>query len=373
MTFSCSVFSLMAVISGLNMQASRPLTEHGWNPLPDHATPVAKVSDWVKPYYLWRNNTTIIVFRGDLRTQVLEGLDDLHLNTGHRFALEALNQKWQAISQFQAGADVRGWAIRWAAISPDRTWIVWSGQPVNVDGQGPGLMTFSLFGSHWFNHNFAQSLVSEPNTVVWMPDSYGWIGLSDNAARDRSDSLFPGIAYYVDTHNARVFRLSHGFTVLTTANATWVLLAHKPNGRMIVLRFDPGYHHVNDVQLAEIGKDRDKGAIRRWVVKMPGFAYAPEVELSPDGDRLIWNLSFMPDRSHDSHPGSGADHNKSHNEIWISKVDGSGMRRLDDLVYEQGASNTLGIKANVYGVQWAPDGQRISFIYQGVLYLVAVP
>jgi len=89
---------------------------------------------------------------------------------------------------------------------------------------------------------------------------------------------------------------------------------------------------------------------------------------------LIWNLcfgagGFDTSGNHINPPKSDA----SHREIWLSNLDGSQMRRLEDQAfYDRSENDPLG-ESGLIGLQWSPDGKYISYLYDRVLYLVTVP
>jgi hypothetical protein len=102
------------------------------------------------------------------------------------------------------------------------------------------------------------------------------------------------------------------------------------------------------------------------MIRLPRGARADELVLSRQGDRLAWKFYF--DRRATTALSARA---ISTVEIWVSDIDGSGMRcvgaqpvnRATDKIYEWDFP---------FGLRWTPDGKQLSYLYQDALYLTEV-
>ena len=72
-----------------------------------------------------------------------------------------------------------------------------------------------------------------------------------------------------------------------------------------------------------------------------------EVSLSPQGDRLIWLLKFSKKETQE--------------QIWVSSREGKEMKVVARIP-----------KEGIGGLQWNPDGKRVSFEYQEKLWILPV-
>jgi hypothetical protein len=380
------------VISLLLALQGQPQTRTGITPLPpekvqpDHAREILNCIGWANPYYLWRNKNTILIFLGD-DIGVLDGIEEYHLDTGKHNALNAVNRRWLANPLSLPNKnfpDIQGSAVLWPTISPDGKWIVWIAYLANVGGLPGHLMTISLDGKHWTERLTNAGMPDNVGSVAWSHNSRSWIGLFVNVAEYDKPA---GIIYDVYTQEVRRFDFSFGVTLPRGQYASWDVFAQLPNGHLLLMLRQPGYHPNDDVLFADIPLkrkkekrekgEREKGASKQWAIHMPSNSYASEVALSPSGDRLLWNLNFVAPDYDPEKLMSEAQRKQEHSEIWHSKLDGSDMQRLGDMVFDTSQRSPddrdFFDGPRLVGLQWSPDGTRISYIYDRMLYLAAVP
>jgi hypothetical protein len=337
---------------------------------------------WVRPYYVWRNKNTILIFRGDENYGILNGLEEYHLDSGKHDSLDVLNRRWRHNPLWlplsrpeeklpeQIRQDQRGGVV-WASVSPDGKWIVWLAGRPNVGGAPLIWMTISLDGKHWTERGINR-LSGEPDridSIAWSHDSPSWIGLLNNT--DPS----AGLIYDVYTQAERRVDFSSPATLPKGEYRFWSLLAQRSNGHFLLISLRQGYQFNNDVLFADIPPEREKGAPKQWAIHVPSNAFAKEVALSPLGDRLIWNLVFVASKESPNQPRPEAQLKWMRSEIWLSKLDGSGMQRLGDLVFNllDSEDSYESAAKNLVRLQWSPDGKHISYIYDRKLYIVDMP
>jgi len=136
---------------------------------------------------------------------------------------------------------------------------------------------------------------------------------------------------------------------------------------------------ASDIGLFEFGINPGAAPPRKWEIHHPTGARVDELALSRQGDRLAWLCFTGPTASLPiltPSIQSGHGNSRSTEELWLSNLDGSAMRRVGAIEI---APDRLPY-ADAYPMlaQWCPDGKRVSFIYQPTfkvpeaLYVVAV-
>ncbi len=108
------------------------------------------------------------------------------------------------------------------------------------------------------------------------------------------------------------------------------------------------------------------------MITPPRTRNRPDVVLSPDGRRLAW-LVTGEDITHVNHPfGSYHEDDRTTflgtQEVWVSRVDGTRMKRLGWLLTHPYSGDGVDAEA----LRWTPDGKHLSFIYRDGLYIVPV-
>ena len=94
--------------------------------------------------------------------------------------------------------------------------------------------------------------------------------------------------------------------------------------------------------------------LHRYAIDLPGKVY--EVAVSPDGERAAWLLQ-------DGTGKIGA------MALWVSKLDGTGLRKLGNFGAGGKASYGSGMNFPLQ-VVWVPGGKKVSFLYGGALWTV---
>ena len=124
----------------------------------------------------------------------------------------------------------------------------------------------------------------------------------------------------------------------------------------------------NSAQISVIDANRSGLTLERYPIRLPARASAVELEVSPQGDRIAWMLSFSGSSPVTSlsrvlpfiHTGPG----QTSGEVWVSDIRGEHMKPL--VTGAASASVYNGIRF----LRWTPDGSQISFVYDGRLYTV---
>jgi hypothetical protein len=340
-----------------------------------HARMLTTMAGCVPPFYVWRNKNTILLFRGNEHSGSLSGveqsislrgIEQYHLDTRKRDALDAVNRRWQAHPLVQLDDESRRSGVAPASVddatvSPDGKWMAWyafgSGSEI--------LMYFTLDGKEWRQRPAQQR---DPNSVwqvVWSLDSRSWIGLLGYNQ--------PAVIIHdVITQQERRYDFSSRVTLPQVQNTYWELLGQEANGHLLLILQKAGPHSNNDVLLADIPGETEQGDAKVLTIKMPPHAYSGKVTISPLGDRLAWILYFVPPDYEPGRPTPKSQQKQFHEEIWLSRPDGSDMHRLGDLILHEN-NKILGEYMGLWALQWSPDEKHISYLFDRVLYLVDVP
>ncbi len=91
------------------------------------AAKVASASEWVYPFYLWKDAHTLLTFRGDKRGESLYSFDLLDLRTGHSQPLTQLTEEWrQYLSTFpdHYSRNPHSRRVDYHSFSPDARWLL---------------------------------------------------------------------------------------------------------------------------------------------------------------------------------------------------------------------------------------------------------
>jgi hypothetical protein len=245
----------------------------------------------------------------------------------------------------------------WLEVAPGGKWAFW--------GFGTYLPTFaSALNGSW--------LASWPRPWTCnhhlCADGRHWIEfLSERAEEVRIDSTALTTAFVHDVErldrSVEHRELPRGLAPLEIlcALSPHMVVAREPDE---AIHEEPGRPYLTEDGTVLIARrsrifHRATQTISAWDLDRPEPLSLHKVELpanvlraavSPDGTRIAW----LTQRSADDEPGSlGA--------IWVSAMDGSGLRRI--------ISTSMNIERHT--LQWLPGGRSISFVVEGALYSVA--
>lgn len=129
--------------------------------------------------------------------------------------------------------------------------------------------------------------------------------------------------------------------------------------------------HKGPAELNEYKLDKTLHRTRTWLVKLPPHTMAWEGKIAPAGDRVAWLIT-----TEYVDPALAALHRllppvktyaQSRQELWISRLDGTGMQVLGQTPI--GMKN--GNQVSVADLRWLPDGRHLSFVYDDALWRVS--
>lgn len=120
-------------------------------------------------------------------------------------------------------------------------------------------------------------------------------------------------------------------------------------------------------------------------ITAPRNAREFEYKLSPKGDRIAWYITYETSEMSDTslqkwlrrYLPSVLAPSGWKSEIWISRIDGTEMRMLGQMASAIMDSNGHGQILedaevwHLHDLQWLPNGKRLSYTYQNVLYIIS--
>ena len=316
----------------------------------DRATPVASTKGWFwqpflsYPDYAWLSDHEVLYAQ-----QTLDGyrhLVRLDLRTGSALPVKALDP-------ITYGSLLN--------VSPDGNWLLW--MPQNEAGSWYAVT--SSDGSR----SFRRLPNAYNDNLAWLPGNRKWATVAGTGAQLNLD-----VSSIDDT------TINHVTTDIPSEGAR-SLLGFSSIGQAVLCpesKFYVGsYRRVKTLPLTLLDIRHSPAASQTINVPVPAQPDAQDgaIRLSPDGSRLLWSEVAFPNIPPQIlgfllklpipiqsivHLQTGRRLN-----VWISRLDGSGLRNVGVLQEERGREFGTDIK-------WTPDGKHISFIHGGRLYTMLV-
>jgi hypothetical protein len=199
------------------------------------------------------------------------------------------------------------------------------------------------------------------NELLWNANSAGWIRL-----RYSPDGIGLRRAELFDLGAAR-----GPMVVSFPPNSLGGrLLGRVPDGRLLISNWWTIKQDVAYCALFDLGAP--KLPVRSYSIKSPYGTEIRALALSPQGTRLAWSVYSKPPsvngplwlRRLRATFGMAAPRNSM--ELWLSRFDGSDMRRLGAI------PSSFGKIGNVGDCRWSPNGKQLAFAYNHSLYVLSV-
>lgn len=201
----------------------------------------------------------------------------------------------------------------------------------------------------------------------WLNDSYHWVG-----AIEREHSS------YLILHNTHL-PTNAGIDIGPLPGGDFLGCTSHGNLLFATVREGASYSE-NPVGLIlteySLGLKRQ---VHQYNVEAPGGTEISAIALSPQGDRLVWQVQLVKSNLRDwvnrnletfwpGHTSSGTEEDA----LWVSKVDGSNLRELGRIEVQRPGTFDGPPGSNLKQVRWTEDGLNVSFVYADVLYVVRV-
>lgn len=317
----------------------------------DVAIAVAKAAGGLEETYFWVSEERLLFLRNAPDRRFFQAVY-VEAGTGVETPLEEFNRRFgdRMLTQptlygFDGGhSNQVHYHPPHCALSPDGRWLLW-------------YRSLSPFLAARLDASDLREWPADDrrhNWGVWCSDSSGWVQL----VREPSES--PGRG--VEIRRARIHSLDASTpTRIVNVSGLWDgwPAGATPSGQVLLCHCDAREQgRAVDLSLLEVVSDTAAAASHR--VELPeGMGY-PELRLSPEGERLAWLFSS----------GLRPEEENLH-ILAFSDARGEQMREVSEL---QGHHRRKGQHPRYDGpreLRWTPDGGRVSFVFDGVVWAVA--
>jgi hypothetical protein len=328
------------------------------------STRVIGTGNWVGQTYNWQSGHSIIVFKEENSE-----FTPVVVNTYSKTVAPLISPATNGYHTYMS--------VSRSYISPDGSQLLWTGYVSGVEGLWTlyNLKTKVLTRCSYQQTN--PSLYSdEENLVSWLPDNRRWVSL---------DSLAPTPCLVVYSRDG--MDGSSGAYVPLMVPLPYVLpstpsdidpivelLGVSQEGDALVTTWRPGPGETRSFVTCDFAPV--PGApFKKWAITLgPEVSYSSQRVLSPDKDHIAWKVVCRRSSPFLTMLGRVFSRLRSEPretaEIWVSRLDGSGMREIGHLNLHLGP-NSVGEKTPSE-IRWTPDGKKLSYIYKDTLYTVPV-
>ena len=248
---------------------------------------------------------------------------------------------------------------------PGGNWLLWRSHV--HEGQwsdSPAPSVAHLDGSHdrmWRVHNYGEAFFLDARHLLQINRAHPLVVFSDledpskEKTYDTADQAQSVLAQFALRHPVDVYveeptgRAGRNSVLISTV--PWSAFAP---------RLQAGRDHTNWP-----ARTHDE---RRMILPQDSTFY--QAVVSPQQQRILYRLQM----THPSHPflvwmhrfvPTVAARPAEMDSLWVSRANGQGMREIGHLPDAQKK-----VHEYLENLQWLPDGKRVSFIYQGTLYVV---
>jgi len=250
----------------------------------------------------------------------------------------------------------RSWSCALQA-SPDGKWLLWvkrTGHGKYHDLVSQEDYLTSLKDGHTHSLDVFEG--------HWEPDSRHIIGryFSGNGSEE------PKVGIY----DTRVHRVIQTVSISPKVSSSLYDLIPIPPKRLLECSQTDTLENT-PLDISEYGGDKTLNLIREWPVKPPHNTTIEETRISPQGNRIAWLVE-----SAYVDAGRAALHrwlpffkapSQPREELWISQLDGAGMRIVGQIPIRVRSGNEV----RITDLRWLPDGKHLSFSYEDALWTVS--
>jgi hypothetical protein len=129
------------------------------------------------------------------------------------------------------------------------------------------------------------------------------------------------------------------------------MLGVTPDNRALAAIWKSG--QAEQILLFEFPIKKPNPVTRSFRVSLPDGKFIRDIALSPKGSSLGWVLFSF---------------GTSRDELWVSRVDGTNFRKLEEVSYAP--VGPMGDENHPKFLTWTPDGKNLSFMYKNVVCLL---
>jgi WD40-like Beta Propeller Repeat len=310
------------------------------------------------PEYRWISSHELLYFEGTVGDWKLTKLD---IDTGVKTPLvgltKAYNETLTGIGVHEVSPD--GKRLLWASSRDEKpTWVV-----AKIDGSQR---------TEWRRLKVGQ---------ISSYDPFGWSFAywTDNGRAVMETSLEAGRAWSSTLARLSIKGIEPATGSELLARTPWPsMTCPEPSAaeRNVLLGIDDFATIQNrrndDIRVFTGRLSKEGSSATAHIVHLPRYANFFGAVPSPGVDRIAWELGSPYDPTSRGVSGRASPPRKRLPlSFWVSRVDGSGLRPLGHLQPDR--RGAVWQYEHLGGLRWTPDGKRLSFVYNGILYSVPAP
>jgi len=144
----------------------------------------------------------------------------------------------------------------------------------------------------------------------------------------------------------------------------------------VLLAVDDGFATQNrpngDVGVVRARLSGAHSSVVQQIIHLPAYSNFFGAVPSPNMDRVAWGVGSPYDPTFQAQSGLGpAARDHLPLGYWVSRSDGSELRPVGHLPFDR--RGPIWQYEHLGRLRWTPDGKRLSFVYDGVLYCIDAP
>jgi len=313
------------------------------------AVRVGRVPKTNRGRYWWVSRDEVVLLKPAARNSKLFSLHRLNTSTGKELPIDAFNSKhsgriigvkWHLSTHGVPGYKIAYWTPD-CELSPNGEWFVWlsdrfSDRPMWIAASLDGTMEREWEEEH-----------DIPSSCLWLRDSKRLVQLVRQYKRQRYKFVEAIVRPIVGRSSKKTIptEVADG-RLLGLTGRTSILLDQSRSKRV-----------GSKLTLCDFSLTPGELA-RRYSIKIPGFLHLHELALSQHGDRLVLILSTV---------------QQSYPKDYFFCVSGLDGERIKAVGRMEGRFRSNRRKyLSPTSLQWLPDGDEISFVFNDELYRLRV-
>jgi hypothetical protein len=256
-----------------------------------------------------------------------------------------------------------------SALSPDGEWLLLRGKVVQLTG-ARRIVPIALRRT-----GFEPLDLGPCRGLRWLPNGQGWMAWGMDFRPDRPPAT---LSDHTDLKRSD-FPEEHGGGSPAVSEYTlqdeWDIIGVIAPDRAVML--SPARRASMSggatVRLCRFGTTLT--TLSQYALRVPGLWRVVDGAVSPDGRRLCWITLREPSGTRsDGLITSMWPRGDAVVDVWVSAIDGNGLRRIADLALPGVPYEAIQVRHRIEwlprGLQWIPGEERVSFLWSGRLWAV---